>query len=87
MKKERAAEVRARVVKGIRPGLPPPFDEISNEYAGAFRSAIEACLEWDPVKRATSKQVALIFLRAHEALLAKWRQEQEDENDDDDEQR
>lgn len=64
MKKERAEEVRAKVLKGEPPFLDSKYTKSKDPSIVAFRKAMKLCFEPDPTKRGSARQVADIMLTA-----------------------
>lgn len=64
MKKERAEEIREKVLRGEPPFLDKKYTESKDPSIVAFRKAMKLCFEPDPKKRGTSRQVADIMLKA-----------------------
>ena len=64
MKKERAEEVREKVLRGEPPFLEDKYTKSKDPSIVAFRKAMKLCFEADPKKRGTSRQVADIMLTA-----------------------
>ena len=64
MKKERAEEVREKVMRGEPPDLDKEYTKSKDPSIVAFRKAMKLCFVADPKKRGTAREVADILLSA-----------------------
>lgn len=69
MKKELMEGIRADVVRGIAPVLPPPFDSMTDPVTMAFKKAMDRCFVVDPKKRATAAEIVDILFQTLVKLL------------------
>lgn len=76
MKKERAEEVREKVLRGEPPFLDSKYTKSKDGSIIAFREAMKLCFEPDPKKRGTARQVADIMLNALMAEKKKHKKRQ-----------
>ncbi|GKY91588.1 hypothetical protein MPSEU_000130700 [Mayamaea pseudoterrestris] len=64
MKKEMMEDVRADVVRGVAPVLPPPFDNMTDSVTMAFKKAMDRCFVVDHKERATADEIVDILFQA-----------------------
>jgi len=70
MKDYRMEEIRARVLKGIKPTIPEPFASDNSTATVAFKKAMQLCFVKDPAQRGSAQEVLEILLDALDALIA-----------------